>query len=60
MNHDPRFAAAGGARLPAARQVAEVDTFRPASATEHARLTDGTADLWRELVHLCMETPCNP
>jgi hypothetical protein len=57
MTHDPHIAAAGGARLPAARQVAEVDTFRPTSATEHARLTEGTADLWRELVHLCMETP---
>lgn len=33
-------------------------TFRPpSSATEHARLTDGTADLWRQLVHLCWETP---
>jgi hypothetical protein len=59
MNHDPRFAAAGGARLPAARQVAvDGGIFRPPSAaTEHARLTEGTADLWRELVHLCMETP---
>jgi hypothetical protein len=35
--------------------------FRPPSTvTEHAKLSAGTADLWRELVHLCMETPCNP
>jgi hypothetical protein len=33
-------------------------TFRPTpTATEHAKLSAGTADLWRELVHLCMETP---
>lgn len=29
----------------------------PAVTTEHARLTAGTADMWRELVHLCWETP---
>jgi hypothetical protein len=34
------------------------ETSRPTPpATEHAKLTEGTADLWRELVHLCMETP---
>ena len=27
------------------------------TATEHQRLTDDTADLWRQLVHLCWETP---
>lgn len=25
--------------------------------SEHERLSAGTADLWRQLVHLCMETP---
>lgn len=31
----------------------------PASGpgSEHEQLTAGTADLWRELVHLCWETP---
>jgi hypothetical protein len=57
MNHEP--IAAAGVPAPAARPVAvDGGIFRPPSAvTEHARLTEGTADLWRELVHLCMETP---
>jgi hypothetical protein len=60
MNHDPRFAAAG-VPAPAARPVTGVEVLPPAaSVTEHAKLSAGTADLWRELVHLCMETPCNP
>lgn len=28
-----------------------------ANLSEHSRLTDGTADMWRQLVHLCWETP---
>jgi hypothetical protein len=35
------------------QQAAGVGLFRPTLAAE-------TADLWRELVHLCMETPCRP
>ena len=44
-------------------EVERQDTggYAPASppVSEHARLTDGTADLWRQLVHLCWETPCS-
>jgi hypothetical protein len=40
------------------QQVTGVEVLPPAApVTEHARLSAGTADLWRELVHLCMETP---
>lgn len=40
------------------QDTGEGGTFRPTSpVSEHARLTDGTADLWRQLVHLCWETP---
>ncbi len=28
-----------------------------APVSEHAQLTAGTADMWRQLVHLCIETP---